>query len=135
MLWGLTVKAKSNQKFLGRCQLWSWTNLDPNKTFRIIKQLSSAPLSKLSYIPWTPLLLPWAWFKAASNYFNFWPQVPHEISPKLVHKKEISQVEFQLTPKFESEITFVFTIQLQNLPFYEVKLNLSSFKCTWSGGV
>ena len=35
-----------------------------------------------------------------------------------------------LFPKFHSEITFDLTVQLQNLPLYEMKLNLLPFKCT-----
>ena len=44
--------------------------------------------------------------------------------------RDFPSLGFQLILKLHSEITFNFTIQLQDLPFYEMKLNLSSFKCT-----
>jgi len=44
-----------------------------------------------------------------------------------------SKSGFSAFPQVESEITFEFTIQLQILPFYEMKLNLSPLKCTYCG--
>ena len=42
-------------------------------------------------------------------------------------------LDFQLFPKLILKLLFDFTMQLQNLPFYEMKLNLSPFKCTYCG--
>ena len=56
-----------------------------------------------------------------------------DISQSQFILRQILKSESSAHPKLESEITLEFTIRFQNLPFYEVKLNLSPFKCTQCG--
>ena len=56
-------------------------------------------------------------------------QMPLRISPSQSTLRNFPSMDFSAFPKLEAEITFDFTIQLQNLPFYGVELNLSPFKC------
>ena len=60
-------------------------------------------------------------------------QMPLRISPSQSTLRNFPSMDFSAFPKLEAEITFDFTIQLQIIPFYEMELNLSPFKCTYCG--
>jgi len=133
MLWSpkVQIKLTSNSR---RVKLCPWSNLALEEPLHFLS--TWAQLHYKSYSTWHTLHF--CYTKCGLKLsLTHWESL-HKISwnqPYQPHLEYCQKLEFQLFPKLHSEITLNLPIQVKNLPFYEIKLNLSYFKCTYCGCV